>query len=167
MRNLLAVSVILIGLTTATADAGQGPPSPDPGLTRTGRMVYLQHCASCHGDQGAGAPNWQQPDAQGELPAPPHDADGHTWKHSDAMLYRIVRNGWRDHFNKTDRLTMPAFANVLSPQETRAVITYLKTLWTSEQRRFQWQESQKGPFPPDINKGTGEPTRGPSIGQQK
>lgn len=41
---------------------------------------------------------------------------------------------------------MPAFQDVLSDQEIRAVITYLKTLWTDEQRRFQWTESRDEPF---------------------
>ena len=112
-----------------------------------GRSVYEKHCASCHGARAEGAPNWQEPDAQGEMPAPPHNAEGHTWKHSDAMLYRIVMQGWRDPFNKTKRLTMPGFSGTLSPKEVRAVITYLKTLWTPEQRRFQQEESRKQPFP--------------------
>ena len=145
--------------------AEQGPPPLDPVLIRVGRNVYQQQCASCHGARSEGAPNWQQPDAKGELPAPPHDAHGHTWKHSDAMLYRIVRNGWRDPFNKTDRLTMPAFTGTLSPSEVRAVITYLKTLWTSEQRRFQRQESQKEPFPPEANRSAQDSVIGPATGQ--
>ena len=117
------------------------------GSAELGRNVYAKHCASCHGVRAEGAPNWEQPDAQGELPAPPHDAEGHTWKHSDAMLYRIVMQGWRDPFNKTKRLTMPGFSGILSPDEVRAVIAYLKTLWTPEQRRFQAEESRKQPFP--------------------
>ena len=64
------------------------------------------------------------------------------------MLYRMVGQGWRDPFNGTTRLTMPAFADVLSPNQTRAVITYLKTLWPAEQRRYQWKESRRQPFPP-------------------
>src|SRR5216684_6897950 len=93
------------------------------------------------------APNWQERDANGELPAPPHNAEGHTWRHSDADLYKMVSNGWRDPFNKSMRLTMPAFGGVLSPDQIRAVITYLKTLWTPEQTRFQSEESQGHSFP--------------------
>lgn len=63
------------------------------------------------------------------------------------MLYRIVQQGWRDPFNKTDRLTMPAFHGQLSHRQTIAVIAYLKTLWTPEQRRFQQEESEHQPFP--------------------
>lgn len=84
------------------------------------------------------------------MPAPPHDASGHTWKHSDATLYRTVQQGWRDPFNKTQRLTMPAFQGQLSREDTLAVIDYLKTLWKPEQRRFQAEESRKQPFPGDV-----------------
>ena len=112
-----------------------------------GRAVYESACASCHGARGEGAANWQEPDANGEMPAPPHDASGHTWKHSDAMLYRIVQQGWRDPFNKTQRLTMPAFEGQLSREQTIAVIGYLKTLWKPEQRQVQAEESRKQPFP--------------------
>ena len=143
-----ALCVLLGAAVLSACQAGEeGPPPPDPELVALGRQVYQQNCASCHGAAGEGQPDWERPGAAGELPAPPHDSTGHTWKHSDAMLYHIVRQGWRDPFNKTERLTMPAFEGVLSPREIRAVITYLKTLWTEEQRQFQWQESRDEPFP--------------------
>ena len=63
------------------------------------------------------------------------------------MLYRIVAEGWRDPWNKTDRLTMPAYQEVLAPSEIRDVVNYLKTLWTQEQRRHQADESEQAPFP--------------------
>ncbi len=131
----------------AIVRAADDAPSLDPDSVKSGRSIYGQHCASCHGANAQGAPDWQERDAHGELPAPPHDAEGHTWRHSDAMLYEMVTKGWRDPFNKTTRLTMPAFVDVLSPEQVRAVVAYLKTLWTPEQRRFQLQESRNQPFP--------------------
>ncbi len=138
----------LLGVAAA-AGAADKPPPLAPAVVKAGRAVYHRVCASCHGARGEGASAWQQPDRQGELPAPPHDSKGHTWKHSDAVLYRIVQQGWRDEFNKTERLTMPAYEGQLSRKETIAVITYLKTLWTPEQRRFQREESRRQPFPPE------------------
>jgi len=131
----------------AIVRAADDAPSLDPDSVKSGRSIYGQHCASCHGANAQGAPDWQERDAHGELPAPPHDAEGHTWRHSDAMLYEMVTKGWRDPFNKTTRLTMPAFVDVLSPEQVRAVVAYIKTLWTPEQRRFQLQESRNQPFP--------------------
>jgi mono/diheme cytochrome c family protein len=133
--------------TLANARAADEAPPLDAGLMDLGRRVYAQHCASCHGADAQGAPNWQERDAQGELPAPPHNAAGHTWRHSDADLYEMVSKGWRDPFNRTTRLTMPAFADVLSPDQIRAVITYLKRLWTPDERAFQAEESRDHPFP--------------------
>ena len=145
----VALSLTPAGLGMGVAPAGQpGPPALEPEDVEAGRKIYQQYCASCHGTSGEGAPNWEQPDASGDLPPPPHNAEGHTWKHSDAMLYRMMSEGWRDPFNKTERLTMPPFEDVLTPEEIQNVITYLKTLWTPEQRQFQWEETQvRGGFP--------------------
>lgn len=137
MRSFAGTVLMLLSAAVLAAD-----PGPD-----AGRRIYQTQCASCHGGRGEGAADWQQPNGQGEMPAPPHDRDGHTWKHADGMLYRIVKDGWRDPFNETQRLTMPAFGQTLSPGEIRAVIDYLKTLWTPEQRRFQEEESRREPYP--------------------
>jgi mono/diheme cytochrome c family protein len=146
--------MMLLLLRAGAVAAGEPVPPPlDPKEVAAGRIVYQKYCASCHGVRGEGEANWETPNAQGELPSPPHDADGHTWKHSDEMLYRMVSEGWRDPFNKTQRLTMPQFREQLSPQEIRDVITYLKTLWTPEQRQFQWEETLiRGAFPPQAQR---------------
>src|SRR5665213_911638 len=144
MVNVIAV---LSGIVASATFADAVTPLSDAALVSAGRAIYQHSCASCHGARGEGARAWQQPDRRGELPAPPHDSSGHTWKHSDAMLYRIVQQGWRDAFNKTERLTMPAYKGQLSRTETIAVITYLKTLWTPKQRKFQREESRRQPFP--------------------
>ena len=145
-RSVFAAFIGIWGAAAAHA-AESTLPSPDAERAKVGRAVYRQHCASCHGAQAEGAPNWQQPDPKGDMPAPPHNAKGHTWKHSDATLYRIVMQGWRDPFNKTEQLTMPGFSGVLSPKEARAVVAYFRILWTPEQRRFQREESRRAPFP--------------------
>ncbi len=149
-----SVAIVLVGCMTAIAlretSASEVQAATESGRIEAGRAVYQKSCASCHGAKGEGMPNWQRPDERGELPAPPHDRTGHTWKHSDAMLYRLVQDGWRDPFNKTNRLTMPGFKGQLSPDDTIAVITYLKSLWTPQQRRFQREESGGQPFPPET-----------------
>ncbi len=149
MRNVRTFSALaLLGLAT-TAHGGESV-SANARHLDTGHRVYRAQCGACHGAQGEGAARWERPDGQGELPPPPHDSRGHTWKHGDGMLYRIVRDGWRDPFNKTERLTMPAFGPTLAPRDIRAVIDYLKTLWTPAQRRFQREESRRMPYPPEA-----------------
>lgn len=134
---------------------GTAPPVPtlDPALVAQGQQVYDQSCASCHGPNAEGASNRQQPDLRGNLPPPPHDDSGHTWRHGDGELFEVVHDGWRDPFNKTPDITMPAFGETLSDEEIRAVITYLKSLWSEEHRRFQLQDSEDQPFP-DSSGGT-------------
>jgi mono/diheme cytochrome c family protein len=122
-------------------------PTLDASVIAQGRQVYEQHCATCHGAKAEGAPDWEKPDARGNLPAPPHDTTGHTWRHGDGELHRIIRDGWRDRFNKTPELTMPPFKDKLSDAEMWAVITYFKSLWSEEQRLWQWERSQEMPFP--------------------
>lgn len=137
--------VLPMALAAVAVHAHAAPASQE--RVAQGQRIYAAQCAACHGARGEGQSGWDSLDAAGERPAPPHDRNGHTWKHSDAMLYRIVAQGWRDPFNKTQRLTMPAFASTLAPHDIRAVVDYLKTLWTPRQRAFQREESRDAPYP--------------------
>ncbi len=142
MNKLLSGLILLVIPMLAGASARPDNTGGDAQDIANGRQVYEQYCAACHGAQGEGAANWKKRDNKGEMPAPPHNETGHTWRHSDDRLFGIIANGQRHPFNKTDRLTMPAFGTRLTDQEIRAVINYLKTLWTDEQRKFQATESQ-------------------------
>ena len=119
----------------------------DPTQIARGRHVYARYCARCHGPNAEGAPNWQQPDARGDMPAPPHDDRGHTWRHSDRQLTEIVRHGLRDPFNKTPELTMPPFGAQLTDAEIRDVIVYFKSLWSPEHRRYQENQNRRPAMP--------------------
>lgn len=152
---LLWMTAALLSLAAPVYAAKPASKPADQQEINMGRRIYQQYCAACHGAKGEGKPGWQERDAQGELPPPPHDPEGHTWKHGDGMLYRIIRDGWRDPFNKTERQTMPPYGQILAPGEIRAVVNYLKTLWTPEQRRIQREESRRHPFPPDARPATG------------
>jgi mono/diheme cytochrome c family protein len=109
-----------------------------------GREAYVANCAACHGANGEGeAPDAKTRNAQGYYPAPPHDGTGHTWHHPDSQLRQIVRDGVPeipDFF-----AAMPAFGDKLSEEEREAVLAYLKTLWTEEQRQLQAEISARAP----------------------
>lgn len=122
-------------------------PPLDPAQIARGRQVYVQYCARCHGPNAEGAPNWQVPDARGDMPAPPHDDHGHTWRHSDAQLAEIIRNGLRDPFNKTSELTMPPFRAELTEAQVRDVIVYFKSLWSPEHRTYQEEQNHRPAMP--------------------
>ena len=64
----------------------------DAALAR-GRVLYDANCASCHGGNLEGQPDWRSAGSDGLLPAPPHDATGHTWHHSDADLIAYITLG--------------------------------------------------------------------------
>lgn len=150
-RRLVFGAAVVATISGCSALATPGPPAPatpvlppvDARQAALGRRVYLQSCASCHGQNGQGAPNWQQPDTRGNMPAPPHDDSGHTWRHGDAQLAEIIRDGLRDPFNKTPELTMPPFKDRLNEEEIAAVKTYFKSLWSPEHRIFQEERNQE------------------------
>lgn len=109
----------------------------DESTLALGKTVYEQSCAECHGIDGEGQfpDDPMQPDETGRIGAPPHNGDGHTWHHDDGLIVDYVINGGRG--NPSDFYPMPGFADVLSDDEIEAVVAYIKTFWTEEQRLLQ------------------------------
>jgi mono/diheme cytochrome c family protein len=79
----------------------------------------------------------------GRLPAPPHDASGHTWHHPDKVLFEITRDGIAAHAPKGYESDMPAFGPKLSDIEIWAVLAYIKSRWPAEIRERQARLSQQ------------------------
>jgi len=115
----------------------------DPAQVQTGKVTYQANCATCHGLNAEGAPNWATPEPDGLYPAPPHDDSGHTWHHSDRVLYETIRDGMGDPLRPNSPLRMPAWGGKLSDAEIRAVVEYFRSLWSEEHRRWQWSETLK------------------------
>ena len=109
-----------------------------------GRTIYETQCAACHGAQLEGQPDWQMPLPSGRLPAPPHDATGHTWHHPDDILFRIVKEGTAAIVGGGYESDMPGFADVLSDAEIRAVLAYIKSTWPERERSYQAETSARG-----------------------
>jgi mono/diheme cytochrome c family protein len=97
-----------------------------------GRIVYQARCASCHGANLEGQPNWQQPLADGSMLAPPHDASGHTWHHNDRFLFDTIKYGGQATAPPDRRNTMPAFQGQLSDREIWATLAFIKSTWPPE-----------------------------------
>lgn len=105
----------------------------DPAVVAKGAVVYASHCASCHGDRLQGQPMWRQRDTHGLLPAPPHDASGHTWHHPDKLLIKMTKIGVGPASGLADyRSAMPAFEHVLSDEQIRDVLSWIKAQWPPE-----------------------------------
>jgi mono/diheme cytochrome c family protein len=130
------VAVAAIGVV-ATAALDPAPrPARAPDLAQ-GAAVYAAQCAACHGAELEGAPNWRQPGPDGRLPAPPHDADGHTWHHADDVLIAITTHGTAAVVGGDYESDMPGFDDVLSAAEIEDVIAFIKSTWPERQRAHQ------------------------------
>ncbi len=102
-----------------------------------GQQVYADQCSACHGADLEGETDWRSPLPSGRLPAPPHDATGHTWHHPDDVLFRIVREGTAAIVGGGYESDMPGFGDVLSDAEIRAVLEYIKSTWPDRERSYQ------------------------------
>ena len=125
MKSLKLLLVCLaLGTAFATAACAEKAPTASPEVLATGEALYMQYCASCHGVNLEGQPNWQGPNADGVFPAPPHTREGHTWHHPDSQLLQIIAEG-----GTTLNSAMPAFGNTLSQEEMEAILAYIKSFW--------------------------------------
>ncbi len=114
-------------------------PEDTPELISTGVALYGKYCSVCHGSNLQGQTNWQIADEFGLLPAPPHDATGHTWHHADDQLFEIVKYGPAVAMRDPDyRSRMPAFESLLADDEILSILLYLRSTWPKIQR--QWQK---------------------------
>ena len=119
------------------------PPAPDPAQLALGGSLYGEHCAACHGAELEGQANWRQRDPEGLLPAPPHDESGHTWHHPDRQLFEITKLGTAALIGPDYQTTMGPFAEVLSDDEIRAVLAYIKSRWPENIRTRQAQATAR------------------------
>lgn len=112
------------------------PPPPPPGahagdakLVERGRQIYAAHCAACHGANLGGQPNWRTKKPDGTLPAPPHDASGHTWHHNDQLLFDYTKHGGQALAPEGFKSAMPAFGGTLADNDIWAVLAFIKSRW--------------------------------------
>ena len=103
----------------------------------TGERLYQENCASCHGTDLEGQPDWRSRLPNGRLPAPPHDASGHTWHHTDRILTDIVKRGTAAIVGNGYESDMPGFEGALADGEIADIIDYIKSTWPERERGFQ------------------------------
>lgn len=112
-----------------------------------GQVLYEEHCASCHGADLEGQPNWQSLNDDGTLPAPPHDETGHTWHHDNRLLYDYTALGGEGALAERGitnvKSTMPGFADVMTEEEIWNVLSFIRSTWPE-----RIQEIQAGRNPP-------------------
>ena len=104
----------------------------DQDLVDLGKLVYENNCASCHGVNLEGQERWREPDADGYMPAPPHDETGHTWHHPDEYLFLITKYGLEEIIGQEYPNNMPAYKDILSDEEILASLSFIKSTWSRE-----------------------------------
>jgi mono/diheme cytochrome c family protein len=141
LRRLACLGALAL-VATACTEKPRADPSNAEQVAR-GKRVYEAQCAVCHGAQLEGQPNWRERLPSGRFPAPPHDPSGHTWHHSDALLFSITKHGIERHAPPGYESDMPAFGKQLSDDEIWAVLAYIKSTWPEETRKWQAEVSQE------------------------
>ena len=106
----------------------------------SGKVIYERNCASCHGADLQGQPDWQSRNSNGRMPAPPHNDSGHTWHHADDILFGITKVGVAPPYAPAGyQSDMPAFGGVLADQQIWDVLAYIKSRWSSRALEAQAQ----------------------------
>ncbi len=135
----LGAVLIIVGGVLVWRFAGAPDPEATGGAAQLalGKKVYDARCAACHGVNLEGQPDWRRRLPSGELPAPPHDASGHTWHHPDGWLFDVTKHGTLRFAPPGYKSTMLGFADVLSDREIRAVLAFIKASWPPDIRARQ------------------------------
>ena len=107
-------------------------PYKDSSAISAGQTIYDANCASCHGANLEGQFNWQKRNAEGYLPAPPHDETGHTWHHPDKMLFEFTKYGPQKFAGADYKSIMPAYESQLTDEEIWQVLAFIKSKWPDE-----------------------------------
>lgn len=133
--------VFLVGAIIAALWVEEkSPADPDDAeQVARGKSLYDKTCASCHGARLEGQANWRVKLSNGRMPAPPHDASGHTWHHPDTILFGITKHGPvpGKYAPPNSQSDMPGFEKTLSDQEIWAVLAYIKSSWPPDIREAQ------------------------------
>ena len=146
---IAAVVAIVGALVGAALYDRAAPIGPLPNLRElqriaAGKSVYGTHCASCHGSNLEGQANWTSRLLNGRMPAPPHDDSGHTWHHSNEVLFALVKYGMKPPYAPAGYPSdMPAFSRTLSDDDIWNVLAFIQSRW-SDQVRTRHDRLQHG-----------------------
>jgi mono/diheme cytochrome c family protein len=128
-----ALNLLFVALAACNdAPAPRADPR-DPAKVAWGAKVYAQNCAVCHGVRLEGQPNWRQKLPNGRMPAPPHDEEGHTWHHTDEVLFGITKDGLTNYAPPGYESDMPSFGGKLSDDEIWATLSFIASHWKAKE----------------------------------
>ncbi len=148
--TVAGIAIVLIGGIWATQLRSELKPgalfmADNSQVVARGLQIYTKNCASCHGADLKGEAKWRSPNSEGLMPAPPHDKSGHTWHHTDDLLFEITKYGLAKITGQKDLKTnMPVYEGVLSDDDIIAALSYIKSTWPENiQQRHDQMNEQK------------------------
>ena len=141
--SLSGLVIIVVAAGWGLSGRAQNSYSGDPGR---GAVLYAENCASCHGANLEGQPDWQTPAPNGVLPAPPHDRTGHTWHHGDKLLFGYTKLGGEQTLKEMGvaefKSGMPGFGDILSDPDIWDILAFIKESWPDRERKLQEQRTK-------------------------
>ncbi|AML53386.1 c-type cytochrome [Falsihalocynthiibacter arcticus] len=136
----VAISFLLVGTDTPLLK------QPSNSNVQAGAALYSENCASCHGKDLEGQPDWRSQNENGMLPAPPHDESGHTWHHGDALLFEYTKLGGQAVLEASGATGftsgMPRFEGQLTDEEIWDILAFIKSNWSERARLSQAERSE-------------------------
>lgn len=134
---VVAASALALVLPARRVETAPRADPENAAQVALGQSLYARHCGSCHGGQLEGEANWRRRKPDERLPAPPHDATGHTWHHTDTQIFATTKHGTAANMPAGIPSGMPGFADRLGDDEIWSIIAFIKSRWPSEIRRRQ------------------------------
>jgi thiol:disulfide interchange protein DsbC len=130
-RQRLLSTLLLVITASASAEVTRWY---TPDQVEQGQQIFERKCASCHGDQAEGDPNWRRPDADGDYPPPPLNGNAYAWRYSLEQLRDQIRIGRK-------REGQPAMKRRISETDIDAVIAFFQSTW-DDITYVLWQSRQ-------------------------
>ena len=115
-RRNFFILLAALGWSLGASTPDQPQPSP-AGSPEQGKPIFEVRCVACHGPQGRG----DGPNAAFLSPRPANLISAATSVKSDSELLAVIAEG-------RPRTAMPAWKDLLSEQERRDVLAYIRSL---------------------------------------
>jgi cbb3-type cytochrome c oxidase subunit III len=111
LKGFIILAAIIVSSYAVSINGSPNPPS-SASLVADGNALYAAKCATCHGKDGRGTPNWR---SKGQP-----DFTDKNWQkaHTDAQITDATKNG-KGKF-------MPAFKSKMSDEEIAAVVARIR-----------------------------------------
>lgn len=142
MRTLFLLGSAM--LLAACGDNFDTADATNSAAVAQGETLYAEYCASCHGENLEGQPDWRVATEDGTLPAPPHDDNGHSWHHADSLLFDYTKLGGQAIAPEGFQSAMPGFGEQLTDSEIWAVLSFIKSRWSLKSQIRQGRLNKGG-----------------------